>query len=116
VHSPDSPGRPGAVIASAVGGLGAGLASTLAAVCCVGPAVVSVLGVGGAVAAAGLRPYRTPLLLGSLLLLGLGFFLAYRSARARSCPTRSGRVARRVLWVSGALWLVALILPQLLGA
>ena len=67
-----------AILGAATGGMGAAGAATLASLCCVGPAVVATLGVGGAVAVASLAPYRLYLLLGAAALLGVGFWFAYR--------------------------------------
>src|SRR2546422_9068347 len=108
--------RSATVVAGAIGGLGAGLSAAAATLCCVGPGVVSLLGVGGAVAAAALKPYRPVLLLGSVLLLGAAFWLAYRPAAAAgagaACPTRLGRLVRAVLWTAAVTWIAALVLPR----
>lgn len=83
-------GRTGAALGAAAASVGSAASAALAALCCAGPATVALLGVGGAVAAAGLKPYRPLLLLGSLAVLGLGFWLSYRgvSGPGRACPTR----------------------------
>jgi len=47
-----------AVTGSALGAVGSAAVAIFASLCCAGPAVVAVLGAGGAVAAAGLVPYR----------------------------------------------------------
>jgi mercuric ion transport protein len=107
-----------ASIGSSLAGAGAAATATAASLCCVGPAVVSIVGVGGAVAAAGLKPYRPLLILGSLVLLGVGFWLSYRPARlatsgAVACPTSAGRVSRSIVWISAGIWLLAALLPVL---
>ncbi len=113
----DAPARDQtAVIGAGAGGLGAALAAGFAALCCVGPSTVALLGVGGAVAAAGLGPYRPVLLLGSLALLAFGFWGAYgrRSlVGGVSCPIRVGRSARIMLWFSAAVWVISALLPSL---
>lgn len=48
----------GLVVGSATGALVAAVAAVGGVLCCLGPVVVAVLGVGGAVAAARLAPYR----------------------------------------------------------
>ena len=93
-----------------LGALGAVLTSTAASICCIGPAGIALLGVNGAIFAAGLKPYRIYLLSGSLVLIGLAFWLAYRpgTTRARACPVPIGRVKKTILWSSAALWVLAL--------
>jgi mercuric ion transport protein len=108
------------VAGTAVGAVGAALTAALASLCCVGPIVVSVVGVSGAVLAARLGPYRPYLMAASLLLLGASFWPAYASPTfspsGAACPTRSGRATRLVLWIAAAAWIVALLLPSVVGA
>lgn len=100
-------------LGAATSGIGGALAASFAALCCIGPAAVALLGVGGAVAAAGLKPYRPYLMAGSLALIAIGFWLSYRriSGEGAACPTRIGRFARGVLWVSAVVWVIAALLP-----
>jgi hypothetical protein len=100
-------------LGAATSGIGGALAASFAALCCIGPVTVALLGAGGAVAAASLKPYRPYLMLGSLALLALGFWLSYRRVEGQgaACPTRVGRFARGALWFSAALWVVAALLP-----
>lgn len=97
---------------SLVGGLGAALTSTAASICCIGPAGIALLGVQGAILAAGLKPYRFYLLAGSLVLLGAAFWSVYerRLRRGRACPVTAGRFVRVVLWASLAVWIAAVII------
>lgn len=109
-----------AAIGTSLAGVGAAATATAASLCCVGPAVVSIVGVGGAVAAAALKPYRPFLILGSLAMLGVGFWLTYQprtgaSSDAVACPTRAGRMSRSVVWIAAILWLVAVLLPVLVS-
>ncbi len=109
-----------AAVGASLAGVGAASTATAASLCCVGPAVVSMVGVGGAVAAAALKPYRPFLILGSLALLAAGFWFTYRPSTAVgsgavACPTRAGRVSRSVVWMAAALWLVAVLLPVLVS-
>ena len=104
-----------AIAGAGAGGLGAAIAAAFAGLCCIGPAGVALLGVGGTLAAATLRPYRPWLLLLSLGLLGFGFWRTYGrrvQADGAACPIRVGRVARTVLWVSAIIWIIAAILPS----
>jgi hypothetical protein len=114
-----SEGREAAEVLGAAGaaasGAGAALLSAASAVCCTGPTlatlVVTVLGASGAAWAAGLKPYSPYLLLGSALLIGFGF---RSTRRPRSCAvggTRrtlwTRRIARAMLWLASAVWVVS---------
>jgi mercuric ion transport protein len=109
-----------AAVGASLTGLGAAVTAAGASLCCIGPAAVSIVGVGGAVAAAGLKPYRPLLILASLALIGLGLWFAYRPLMAASmvsaCPSRAGRISRIIVWVAAALWLMAILLPYLFGS
>lgn len=102
-----------ATLGAATSGIGGALTASFAALCCIGPVTVALLGAGGAVAAAGLKPYRPYLMVGSLLLIIVGFWLSYRrvAGEGAACPTRVGRVARGGLWVSAVFWVIAALLP-----
>jgi mercuric ion transport protein len=109
-----------AVVGTSVAGIGAAATAAAASLCCVGPAVVSIVGVSGAVAAAGLKPYRPFLILGSMALLGVAFWLTYQprtaaGAGAVACPTRAGRMSRRIVWIAAVVWLVAVLLPSIVS-
>src|SRR5579872_3857011 len=100
---------------AAVGGLAGALTATIASLCCVGPVTFFLLGAGGAVAAAGLKPFRLPLLIASGILLAFGYWRTYRApSAAAACPPHIGRWVRLSLkiaitaWIVGAtLWLAA---------
>jgi hypothetical protein len=100
---------------AATSGAGAAVLATAATACCapiLAPIIVSVLGVSGAVWAAGLKPYSPYILSGAGLLLVYGFWTVYRRRplpAGASCPARRPRSARIVLWVSALLWLVAFL-------
>ncbi len=103
------------VAGSAVGGLGGALAALLGALCCVGSLSVVILGVGGALAAAQLTPYRAVLLIVSAALLAFGLWSAYGQRMMRggqSCPVRVGRLTRMFLWIAAFTWLVAAVFPE----
>jgi mercuric ion transport protein len=106
------------------------LAAFLASLCCVGPLVLTALGVGvgatgflastaGALKA--LLPYR-PFFIGlTALLLGAGFYLTYRTPKsgcgsgATCAPTSGQRRSRLLLWVASGLALVLILAPYWLG-
>ena len=70
------------VIGSSLGAIASGLVATAATFCCVGPAVIAILGTSGVVAAARLAPYRPYFILGSVMLLG-SWLLAGLSSQRR---------------------------------
>jgi mercuric ion transport protein len=103
------------VIASSLSAMGSSLVATVAAFCCVGPVVIAVLGTGGALAAARLAPYRPYFILGSVLLLGLGFWLAYRpqgGCIGRTCTTRTAGITRALLWLAALATAAAILVPN----
>lgn len=106
------------VIGSSLGAIASGLVATASAFCCVGPAVIAVLGTGGALAAARLAPWRPWFIFGSVLLLGIGFWLAYRpqgGCIGKTCTTRSARITRAILWIAALVTGAAILLPKFVG-
>jgi hypothetical protein len=91
------------------------------------PLLVSVLGVGGSIWAASLKPYAPLLLALSGLLVGYGFWTVYRrrppapgatdlegvAAGCSACPRRRPLVLQLLLWLAGAVWIFALGLHAL---
>jgi mercuric ion transport protein len=83
----------------------AGAAAIAASVCCMGPVLAAVIGVGAlGAASAQLEPYR-PWFLGlSAILLGAAFAMTYRRERAAcqggNCAPSSQRTAKVVLWIA----------------
>ena len=105
-------------VGSAVGAVGAAFVAFLGTLCCAGPAVVAVIGAGGALAAARLEPYR-PYLLGlSAVLLAIGFWYAYAPGRTSrpgaACKVSTGRRVRTILWIATAMTAASAITPWLL--
>jgi hypothetical protein len=91
----------------AAGALAAAAAATFAGLCCIGPVTFLLLGAGGAVAAAGVAPYRGPLLALSGVLIVAGYWRAYRSkVGLAACSLRVGRWIRVSLAIAGAAWLI----------
>jgi len=111
---PTSGSEDKALLGSATGGLATAIAAVFAALCCVGPSTVAVLGAGGALAAASLKPYRPYLLLASLAMILYGFWRAYRTTgpnqQGVACPTRIGRFTRKALWFAAIVWVAAAVL------
>ncbi len=100
-------------IGSVTGATGSALASAAASICCVGPIAITLLGVQGAIWAAGVKPYRYYLLGGAALFIVVAYWIAYRPPRfiaGASCATGGGRFTKITLWTSAAVWAAALAL------
>ena len=83
------------------GALVAGLA---ASACCLGPLVLTIVGIGGAASALALEPYRPYLLVLTAVFLGLAFYLTYRRPAAACGPgnacemPKANRLGKMLLW------------------
>ena len=100
---------------SLTGAASAALGSAAASICCIGPLAITLLGVQGAIVAAGIKPYRWYLLAGSFVLIGLAFWSVYRPPPRKvtpgaSCSIGAGRVSRLVLWTASGIWVAAVAL------
>ncbi|MBL7960396.1 cation transporter [bacterium] len=85
--------------------LGAALSAILASLCCIGPAVLSIIGIAGIGAFSFFETYRPLLIALTAVLLAAGFFLVYRKGEVRcedgSCKIESaGRWNKFTLWVA----------------
>lgn len=87
--------------------------------CCVAPWAVGLLGVGGAVMLARLAGLQSPVVAVTLVLVGLGFWYAYRTrsgTTSGTCPVEDRKGLRIAVWI-GALIVIGLdiasYLPQL---
>ena len=104
------------IVVGAVALVSAGLAS----VCCIGPVIVTGLGLGSLGLAAGLTQYRPLFLALTGLVLAAGFYLAYRKRPATcadgSCELRSGsRTVKAALWAITAMTLGVATFPNVTG-
>lgn len=112
--APSSRGDAVLVVGAAGSASAAAVAGFMALACCAGPAVVAFLGVGGAVMAAALEPWRPWLLGFSILALSFGFWRSYRPRPAGTvCPISAGRVVRTILWSSVAVVVAAIAIPPI---
>jgi mercuric ion transport protein len=103
-----------AVVGGSLSALGAAIVGIFGTLCCAGPVVVALIGVGGAVTAAKLAPYRPFFTAASVALLAFGF---WRWRRARRCACLSPREARWLpvmLWFATAMTALAFVLPLVL--
>src|SRR5712692_267122 len=96
------------------GALVAGLA---ASACCLGPLVLTIVGIGGAASALAIEPYRPYLLVLTAAFLGLAFYLTYRRPATACGPgeacemPRVNRAGRILLWLVALVVLVATTFP-----
>ncbi len=93
-----------------IGAIGAAIA---ASVCCIGPVVLAGLGVGAVAAAQSFAPYRPLFLAITAVLLGLGFYFAYRKPEQATCEgetCKSGPMAR---WGRPTLWIATILVAAL---
>ena len=94
---------------SAVSVGGAVVSAFLASLCCIGPLLFAVLGVGGAGALARFEAYRPVLTVATFALLAAGFWFAYRRPKvvegdACGCERpKANRFGRVALWVAAVL-------------
>ena len=103
------------VVGSSVGAIASGLVAAATTFCCAGPAVFALIGTSGVLAAARLEPYRMYFILASILLLGIGFWLAYRpkgGCIGRTCTTTSAKITRALLWIAALTTVAAIVLPN----
>lgn len=97
------------------------VSAAVASICCIGPLVLALLGIGGAGVVTKLEPLRLPITFLTLGLLGTGFYLSYRKPRltAAACETgvcevpRVQRVGRLTLWIATPLVVAFLLFPYL---
>jgi hypothetical protein len=104
------------VVGSSLSAIGSSLVATATAFCCIGPGVIAVIGTSGALAAARLAPFRPYFIIGSVLLLGVGFWMAYRpqgGCVGKVCATPSAKGTRALLWIAVLVTAVAILLPNL---
>lgn len=110
---------------STVGGV---LSAFLSSVCCIGPLILSALGVGAGATgflggsarfAASMVPYRPFFVLLALAFLGLGFYGVYRREPvcdgASACSPERLKRTKRILWVIAVISMILIASPYLLA-
>ena len=96
------------------GALVAGLA---ASACCLGPLVLTIVGIGGAASALALAPYRPYLLVLTAAFLGLAFYLNNRRPPTACGPgdaceiPKASRVGKMLLWLVTLVVVLAATFP-----
>ncbi len=104
---------------------GAVVSGLLASVCCIGPLLLAVLGIGGAGLLARFEIYRPAFTAATFALLGAGFWLAYRKPKviegdACGCEyPKANRLGRALLWIAAAVaivfWAAPYIIERIFG-
>ena len=95
------------------GAIGLGSLAAALGLCCTVPWAVALLGVTGAVVFARLAFLLPYALIGSFILLALGFWWAYRRPVActeASCTPASQRQSRWIVWIAAVLILALTVL------
>jgi len=98
---------------------GAVVSAALASMCCILPLGLGVLGLSTTAAAAFFEPLRPWFLALATLLLGVGFYFAFRSpTEGEACDSNSGalaRLSRPTLWLSTVAVLALALFPSFTG-
>lgn len=101
------------------------ISAFIASICCVGPLVFALLGIGGAGLLVKFEPYRPYFMAVTFALLGAGFYFTYRKPKDAAgsmatggpecaCPApRANRAGKIMLWVATILVVGFLSFPYL---
>ena len=107
--------RNGGLRALETGAIGSAIA---ASICCLGPLLLAVLGLGGGALLLRFEPYRPLFTILTVLLLGAAFYLSYRKNPSKECdpasacayPRRTGRMG---LWLATGIVILLTALSYL---
>jgi mercuric ion transport protein len=100
---------------------GAVIAAIAASLCCVGPVLFAVLGLGAFGAASFFAAARPYLLAGAVLLLAVGFYWTYFRRQAACAPSEAcatkpvNRIGRAGLWIATIAVLAFALAPYYIG-
>ncbi len=102
--------------------IGSLVSAFLASLCCAGPLMLGVLGLGAGATSSYVKvlvPYRPAFIALTFLILAVGFFSVYRRKKACStdsaCPTSATKALKIALWVATVTALILILLPDLLA-
>ncbi len=104
-----------------IGVLGAIGAALLSSACCIGPVVFGGLGIGAIAVAEHFAAYRPLFMAITAMLLGLGYYVAYRKPRKGPCEkevcgtSRIARWGRPLLWIATVIVLALVTFPYYYG-
>jgi len=88
--------------------VGSVVAAIVASLCCIGPVVVALIGVGSIGAFSMFEAYRPYLIGVTVLLLGLAFYLTYRK-REVICEDGTCTIESATKWNKMAVWLASIL-------
>ena len=100
----EATGKNGKIAGGAAGG--SVLGGFLAASCCVGPPLFALFGVSGMGLIMTVMPHQTEIMAASFVLLGVGFYFAYRKPEVANsaCENRgSVKTNRAFVWLAAVL-------------
>lgn len=109
---------------------GALVSAFLASLCCLGPLLLALLGLGGAGLLVKFERYRPYFMVLTLALLGLGFYFTYRKPKLKATPAagtpagaacecehpKANRLGKVALWVATVFVVGFLAFPYLAAA
>ena len=102
--------------------IGSLLSAFLASLCCAGPLMLGVLGLGAGATSSYVKtliPYRPFFIALTFFILAVGFFSVYRRKETCStgpaCPTSAMKALKIALWVATVTALILILLPDLLA-
>ena len=99
------------------------ISAFMASICCVGPLLFALLGIGGAGLLVKLEPYRPYFVALTSVLLGTGFYFTYRKSPlemsegevCETCPTpTANRLGKATLWIATVFVIGFLAFPYLI--
>ena len=100
---------------------GSVVSAILASICCLGPIILAILGLGGAGLFSQFAEFR-PYLIGiTVIFLGLAFYLTYRKRKVK-CEDGTCRIQKAPKWNKIVLWLATVFIilflafPYLIGS
>ena len=104
------------VATTTTGAIGLGAIASFIGLCCIGPWVVVLFGVPGAVVLAGWQPYRLYIIAAAAGLLAWAFWRVYRPkpvCEDGTCPTQPSSWLKASLWAATALLVLAFFAEEL---
>lgn len=102
--------------------LGSLMSAVLASICCLGPIVLALLGIGGAGFILKFEAHRPYFAASAAVLLGVAFYLTYRKKPAEACEPgaacaspKAERLNRIVLWIAAILVAFFVFFPEIIS-
>ena len=101
------------------------ISAFIASICCVGPLVFALLGIGGAGLLVKFEPFRPYFIVVTFALLGTGFYFTYRKPKLEAAPSTAGgpecacpapranRAGKIMLWIATILVVGFLSFPYI---